>query len=123
MEKYGEYAFIIGVILAIIVGLIVGFAGTDLISGSVASWLAFIFLVIGILVGLLNIKDKEATNFLIAAIALLVASATAQWLILDNIGVGLGTAILAILQNIGIFVAPAAVIVALKAVWSMAKIA
>ncbi len=112
MEKYGEYAFIIGVILAIIAGL-----ASSAISAEVAGWLAVIFLILGILVGFLNIKDKEAVSFLVASIALLATGSAAQWLSLPMIG----SYIVAILGNIAAFVAPAAVIVALKAVWNMAK--
>ena len=112
MEKYGEWAFIIGVILAIIAGLAAG-----AITAEVAGWLAVVFLILGVVVGFLNITDKEAVSFLVASIALLAAGAAAQWIGVPMIG----SYIVAILGNIAAFVAPAAVIVALKAVWNMAK--
>ncbi|MFH1751970.1 MAG: hypothetical protein ABH821_03480 [archaeon] len=107
MEKIGEYAFIIGVILAIILGFIpIEYQGTA----------ALVLVVLGLIVGFLNIGDKETKTFLIAAIALIAAS-TAGLQILPYVG----EYVAMILLNIAAFVAPAAVIVALKTVYSMGK--
>ena len=60
-------------------------------------------------------------NFLIAAIALLATNAATQWTTaLDFGGIPLGTFIAIILGNIATFVAPAAVIVSLKAIYDLA---
>jgi hydrogenase/urease accessory protein HupE len=104
--KYGNWAFIIGVILAIILGLFGAYipAYTDVIT--------YIVIVLGLIVGFANISHKEATNFLISAIALL-AVGTAGLEILPVVGSYIG----GVLTKIVAFVAPAAVIVALKAVY------
>lgn len=109
MSKVGEWAFLACIAIAIIAGL----ASSYLVGVPVT--LALV--VLGVIVGLLNVSEKETTSFLVAAIALLAASGVAQWTELAAIG----TYVTAILTNIGAFVAPAAVIVALKAVWAMAK--
>lgn len=113
--NYGPYAFTAGVVIAVLAGLL----ATQLAA---YSWLiGIVLLILGIIVGFLNIKDKEVTNFLVATIALMSTSAIADWVLLDIAGLPLGTWIVSILSNIGFFVAPAAVIVALKAVYAMAK--
>jgi len=116
MRKIGEWAFLLGIIIAVLVGILVAWLPTvDLQTYSFG--LALLMLVIGIVVGFLNVTEKETTTFLVAAIALMVASAV-QWSLLSF---GIGTFIGTLLAFIGAFVAPAAVIVAVKAVWALAK--
>lgn len=107
-EKLGSWAFIIGVLVAIIAGLI-----PDIITADVA---ALGLVILGVIVGLVNVTRKETNTFLLASIALLLASAAGL-----NILPLLGNAVVAILQNIAALIAPAAIIVALKAVWDTAK--
>lgn len=106
--RIGELAFFAGVLLAIVAGLFPEF----LAAGTVAVTLV----ILGLIVGFLNIGKGETTNFLIAAIALLVAGAA---------GLGalpyVGSFLAQIVINIVTFVAPAAIIVALKGVWDLAK--
>ena len=73
-----------------------------------------ILLVLGILVGLLNVTEKETQKFLVAAVALLIAGGAAA---LETIPEWASS----ILTNIASFVAPAAVIVALNAIYALAK--
>lgn len=104
VTKVGEWAFIGGVVLAIIVGLIPSVLPGDLV--------ALVLVVLGILVGLINIGSKETHSFLLATVALLVAGAAG----LQTLPV-VGGIVNAVLVNIVSFVAPAAVIVALKSVY------
>lgn len=84
--------------------------------------MALTLVVLGIIVGLVNITEKETTPYLVAAIAL-IAAGTAGFQILDPITrpLSVGTRVENILGYVGNFVAPAAVIVALKSVWGLAK--
>ena len=108
IQQLGEWAFLGGVILAILVGLVPGLFP--------AQSIATLLVVLGILVGIINISEKKAHEFLLATVALLVAgSAGLQTLPL------VGTYIGPILTNIVSFVAPAAVIAALKAVYELGK--
>ncbi len=113
-QKVGGWAFILGVVIAIIAGLASTFAA--MYSG----YVLLVLVVLGLIVGFLNIKDKEVVNFLIAAIALM-AVGTAN-LVSINLAVPmLGTLVQSIVQNIAAFVAPAALVVALKEVYNIAK--
>jgi hypothetical protein len=107
VEQLGKWAFIIGLIVA----LIGGFVSTQL-SGT---WAA-VLVILGIVVGFLNVTEKEVSGFLLAAVALIVAGTS-------NMGVipAIGANLEAVLGNIVMFVAPAAVVVGIKAVWGTAK--
>ncbi|MEM5772918.1 MAG: hypothetical protein QXL86_01690 [Candidatus Aenigmatarchaeota archaeon] len=104
--RIGEYAFLVGVILAVLAGLV-------MLTGG---WVAVVLVILGLIVGFLNISAKETTPFLVSAIALLMAG-SAGLETLPIIGVFLGP----IIANILHFVAPAVVIVALKTVFDLAK--
>lgn len=106
--KVGEWAFLVGLLLAIVLGL---FPQALAVNTTTA-----VLVVLGIIVGLVNIAGKESHNFLLASVALLVAG-SAGYGVLPGVGDYLG----AILTNISTFVAPAAVIVAVKAVYELAK--
>jgi hypothetical protein len=110
-QKIGSWAFIIGVVIAIIAGVLgIG------VFGPVATWIPLVMMILGIIIGLLNISDKEITTFLVAVIALLAAGGV-NWGVIPEIGVPLG----AIFLNIASLMAPAAIIVGIKAVWNMAS--
>lgn len=107
LGKLGHWSFILGVVIAIVAGI----AGT-----AYGETIAMVLVILGVIVGLLNISQKEISNFLIAAIALLLTGAAG----LDSLP-AIGSMIGPILTNIATFVAPAAVIVALKAVYELGK--
>ncbi|MBW2992226.1 hypothetical protein KY345_03350 [Candidatus Woesearchaeota archaeon] len=106
--KIGHYSFLAGIALAIIAGI-----GADLIAVNIVT---MILVILGLIVGFLNVTAKETTEFLIATVALMLAG-SANLAIIPAIGGYLQ----AILANIVVFVAPAALIVALKAVKALAS--
>ena len=109
LEQIGHWSFILGVIIAIVAGL-------PILGVEYAETIVMILVILGVIIGFLNISEKEVYNFLIAAIALLLTGAAG----LENLP-AVGTYIGPILTNIATFVAPAAVIVALKAVYELGK--
>ncbi|MBS3151320.1 hypothetical protein J4443_03010 [Candidatus Woesearchaeota archaeon] len=98
----GWWAFAVGLVLAVIFGY----------SGSVG--LSWLLVLLGLVVGFLNISEKEAITFLVASIALMSSSAAANLTVLWG---PLGN----ILGGVVTFVAPAAVVVAVKAVYETAQ--
>jgi hypothetical protein len=78
-------------------------------------------LILGIIIGLASITAKEVTPFLIATIALIVAASANVWAPLTRIHGLLYYWVTAILDYIVAFAAPAAVLIAIKAVLGMAK--
>ena len=119
-QNIGEMAFLGGIGLAIILGL-----ASSMLPPMILPILWGILAVLGIIVGLMNINDKETVSFLVATIAMSMLS-TALAPVMGIVstwpaGGFLVGAINGFLSSIGLFVAPAAFVVAVKAVWKMAK--
>ena len=107
-ELIGKWAFIIGLALAVIAGLI----------GEVYTipYLALILVVLGLVVGLLNITDKDSTKLLVAIIALMgVGSMTILAIPAINSYLGL------ILANFVAFAGATGFVVAIKAILETSK--
>ena len=112
-SKMGQWAFIVGVVIAVIVGLFSTSLGAD-----TRGWLVLLLVVLGLIVGLLNVTEKVSTPFLVAAAALLIIGTTSNTLALIPT---LGDYLSGVVQQIAVFVTPAAIVVALKAIQSLAK--
>lgn len=104
----GAWAFLIGIILAVILGVF----QTQL--GSV-TWISILLVLLGLIVGLLNLSGSEANTFLLAAVSLVIVSN------LGGTALGVIDVVGNILNAIMTLVVPATVIVALKAVFSAAR--
>lgn len=117
LEKIGEWAFIAGVIIAIVAGAAAVLIG---ITPNTDGTIVLVLVILGLIVGFLNIKDKEITTFLIAAIAL-IAVGSAQLTQIDDLIPSLGTLLQTIVLYVKEFVVPAALVVALKAVYGIAR--
>ena len=105
VDVVGKWAFLIGVILAIVLGLF------DPVLGN---WI-IVLVVIGLIVGLLNVTDKEVAPFLMSGAVLIIASALGGSLMSDMPYVG------AVLDALLAVFVPATVIVAIKNVFSLAR--
>ena len=93
-------------------------------ASSLGSWtgnLTLLLVILGLIVGFLNITEKETTPFLVAAAALMLTGTSVGTLNSIDLGVSLGKYLAGIVSQIAVFVAPAAVVVALKAIQSLAK--
>lgn len=109
-QKIGTWAFLLGVLIALVAGIATAFTTVDVV---LTMYVAFAMLVLGLVIGLLNVTDKETVGFLVAAIALMSTKAALG---------ALGSPVLdAIVGNIAALAAPAAFVVALKAVWAMSQ--
>ena len=117
MEKQiGNYSFIIGVIVALVLGL----ASAQL--GGAKAWLWSLLVVLGLIVGFLNVSGKETKDFLMVTVALVVVAFAAnsqisRWTEVEFIG----QYISGIFDSLLTFVVPASIVVALKEVWQLAK--
>jgi hypothetical protein len=128
MEEIAKWAYILFLVIAILAGLAVGYMAysadehwSDTGVAGTNGWVMLIMLILGIIIGLTSISTKEVTPFLIATIALIVASAANVWNPLSNVHELLYYWATAILNYIVAFAAPAAVIIAIKSVLAMAK--
>ena len=103
-EKIGKWAFIAGLVIAVLAGLF--FQPT---------WAIWILAILGVIVGILNISVEDTQGFLLAAIGLTL-SATA----LNTIPV-IGKAFTYVLPMVVAFVAAATIVVALKKLFETAR--
>jgi len=112
----GYIAFLLGVFIAIISGL---FYAAGALDASMQGFVAIVLVVLGLVVGLLNLLDKDVQVFLLAVIAIAIVGAGAGGMVLiPYIGIPLA----AIVNYIGVFVFPAAIVVALKSIWDLSKL-
>jgi hypothetical protein len=99
----GRWAVLIGIILAILAGF------------AVIPSLSVALFVLGLIVGFLNIKERESTPFLVGVIALLVIG-------LSGLQLGQATPVIAsMLNNFIAFISAAGLVVALKQVLAVVK--
>ena len=109
--QIGVISFVIGLVLAVILALFY--------AANTPSWAVVLLAVLGIVVGVLNVTDKEVQAFLIASIAFMMSFQS-----LANVTetVALGWNAVGVFFNLmGVFIAPAAAIVAIKALFGLAK--
>lgn len=101
----GSWAFLVGVILAIVLGFLSGISST----------MRVVLVVIGLIVGLLNVADEEATPFLMSGVVLIIASA------LGSAELGVIAWAGNILSALMLIFVPATVVVAVKNVFTIAR--
>jgi hypothetical protein len=116
MTKVGAYAFIVVLIVAVVAGLAVSKLDLNQLA-----WVSLALAILGIVIGLTMITEKEVTAFLIVAVALIVTNGVGAFANLNQIWGGLGTAIQQVVTNIATFVAPAAVILSVKSIYALAR--
>ncbi|MBI2628699.1 hypothetical protein HYW74_01290 [Candidatus Pacearchaeota archaeon] len=105
LSKVASWAFLAGVVLAVILGAMGAASGT---------WI-LVLVLIGLIVGLLNVTGKEVTPFLLSGAVLIIASA---------LGGSVFTGVMYVEDILAALLAiftPATVIVAIKNVFSLAR--
>jgi hypothetical protein len=120
--NYGQIAFLGGLAIAVIVGLL-----SSLVPAGIMPILMAVLFVLGLAVGLLNISDKEVNSFLLATVALLLAatawnvSLVQSLSLLGELGLTLAGMVAGFTSALIAFISPAAFIVAILAVYKMAQ--
>ena len=121
MKHYGEYAFLAGVVLALLLGVL-----SSTMPAGAAPVVIMVLAVLGVIVGLVNITAKETHTFLVATIALLLAATAWTPLItvlaiFGDMGTTVALWIGGFVTHLVAFISPAAFIVALKTIYLLAK--
>jgi hypothetical protein len=120
LRKLGSWLFLLGIVISVIVGLITGANAWTDTQGYVTVLLAALGFIVGILsffaVG--TITKERVPTFLIAALMLVGIGATSPWFSnLELIGPYFG----GITGMLAVFIAPAAGLLAIRAVWDSGK--
>lgn len=114
-QKLGHYSFIVGVVIALVLGL----AGQYL--GTAEPWLISLLIILGLVVGFLNVTGKETKEFLtvatILAVVLYVSGSAA------DIGsvMYIGSYLAGIIKYAMSFIVPAVIVVALKDIYQLGQ--
>lgn len=118
----GAWAFLIGVILA----LIIGFATVLLPVASLSQYSAPIYgilVILGIIIGFWNVPTgKDSSTFMIAGAVLVIVSKFGMESVTGSlIGIGIGDLVSSVFGALLVLFVPATIVVALKSVFSIAK--
>ena len=110
-----------GVVIAVIIGLSASLINIPAIQEN-NKLIYGILIILGIIVGYM-ISGKDSMTFLFAGTALVIVSKFAMDVVTQSlIGIGLGTFVKAVFGALITLFAPATIIVALKAVFGIAKV-
>ena len=119
----GIWAYTAGVILAIIIGIIVGFKLDVPNYNVISAWATFVLIVLGIIIGFMN-ESNSNNSFLTAGVILVVVSYFGVNAIENGILLAgfIGKAIISIFNSLLILFVPATIVVALRTLFSLAKV-
>ena len=119
-RKVASWLFLVGVLIAVIVGLVTGANLWEDTSGYVNVVLAVLGFVVGILsfFAIGNITTERVPTFLIAALILVGIGATATWF--EQLQV-IGQIYMGVASTLAVFAAPAAGLLAIRAIWDAGK--
>jgi hypothetical protein len=109
-KSIGAWIFLIGVLLAVVIGLFPSFSSNSITLA--------ILVIIGLVIGFMNISAGEASKFLLAGAALIIVSSMGQGAIPSG---NIGGIITSVLNSLLMLFVPATIIVALRTMFAMAK--
>ena len=112
-KMIGAWAFAAGIVLAVIIGLF----------SFKSSWAYILLVLLGLMIGFLNVGDKDSMTFLLASLALVIVSGMGNntLIFISNLSPVLES-LSDVLSSLLVLFVPATVIVALKTVFSIARI-
>jgi len=122
-NSIGAWAFLVGVILAVLIGLSTILIPISFLTTYSAQIYA-VLIILGLIVGFMPIKGKDSQTFLLAGAVLVVVSkfGMESGITGSLIGIGIGTAISSTFAALLVLFVPATIVVAIKTVFSIAKI-
>ena len=123
-HSLGAWAFLIGVILAVIIGLS---TSSFLPAPEIVKYSPQIYgmlILLGLFVGFfINVSGKDSQTFLLAGAVLVIVSKFGMESVLGSlIGIGIADTVSSVFAALLVLFVPATIIVALKTVFSVAKI-
>lgn len=113
----GAYTYLVGVILAVLVGIL-----QDTLNIRANSIPYAVLVLLGIAIGFLNYSDKDYFTFLVSSLSLVIVSGFGQTALVYVSEVPILSSLSAVLAALLVMFVPATIIVALKTVFSIAKI-
>ena len=124
-NSVGAWAFLIGVVLAVILGLSTILFKKDIPTlVSYSSAIYGILVILGLIVGFsINVTGKDAQTFLITGAILVVVSKFGMESVTGSlIGIGIGEVVSSTFGALLVLFVPATIIVAIKTLFGIAKV-
>ena len=123
-ENYiGAWAFLIGVILAIIIGLSTTALLPLTIISQYSTQIYGVLVLLGIIIGFMNVGGKESQTFMIAGVALVIVSSFGMSSVTGSfIGIKIASVVRSVFGALLALFVPATIVVALKTVFNIAKV-
>jgi hypothetical protein len=114
----GAYAFLVGVILAVIFGIF------NKSFESAGGLFYSTLILIGLIVGFMNVGDKNSSTFLFASLALVIVGGFGNQEPLKYVAANntVVTALRNVLGSLMVLFAPATIVVAIRTVFAMSKV-
>jgi hypothetical protein len=121
-NSIGAWAFLIGVILALLIGLSTTIIPIPALTAYSAQ-IYGILLLLGLFVGFMNVTGKDSQTFMISGAILVIVSKFGMESVTGSfIGIGIGDTVSSVFAALLVLFVPATIIVALKTVFSIAKV-
>lgn len=114
VNKVIAYAFTVGVIIALVLGLI-----SAMLPPEITPWLVSLLILAGVVVGFFNITPKEAESYVLFVTAIVVVTSLSKGSLISVQFIG--PYLESILSSLMAFIVPSAVIVGIKAVINLAE--
>lgn len=122
-NEIGAWSFLIGVVLALVIGLATALIPLDSIT-KFSPPIYGILVLLGLIIGFFSIPNgKESQTFMIAGAVLVIVSKFGMESVTGSlIGVGIGNIVTSVFSALLVLFVPATIIVALKTVFSVARV-
>ena len=122
-NSLGAWAFLLGVVLAIVVGLS---TSSFLSLSSITRFSAQIYgilVIIGLVIGFLNVTNRDSQTFMISGAILVIVSRFGMESVTGSlIGIGIGDVVTSIFGALLALFVPATIVVALKTLFSISNV-
>ncbi len=122
-NEFGAWAFLIGVILAVLIGVVTVLIPIPALTNYSAE-IYGILVILGIIIGFWNVPTgRDSQTFLISGAILVIVSKFGMESVTGSlIGIGIGDLVSSVFGALLVLFVPATIIVALKSVFSIAKV-
>ena len=114
---FGAWAFLIGVVLALAVGILS--AGL----GNLNALILAVLVILGLIVGFVNVSPKDVNTFLMASVSLVIVSWAGSDVIsgIEFLNIGIGNMVSSTLGALLVMLVPATIVVAIKSLFSISQ--
>jgi hypothetical protein len=117
-ENYwGAWGFLVGIILALAVGIL------SASLGELSGYILGILVILGLMVGFINVSPKDQNAFLVTAVSLVIVSfAGAEGISgIEFLNIGIGNMVSSTLGALLVMLVPATIVVAIKSLFSISQ--